>query len=261
MKRKARAWQFMLTRAQSGRAVAVKRVTENHGRRTPGVDGVIWPTPAQKAAAVAELRHRDDHPPPLRRVYMPKRDGRRRGLSIPTMKDRAMHALHWLARDPMAETTADPNSDGFRQGRSTADALAQCDGALAKRRSAQWVLEADIKAGFDELSHPWMSTHLPRDRGTLRQWLKAGYVEQDGWQPTATGAPQGGIISPAWCQLTVDGLERALRERFTPTETIGKRHQVHLGRYADDFIITGSTKALLAEDVTPVVERVLAERG
>ena len=241
--------------------MAVKRVTENHGRRTPGVDGVIWHTPAQKAAAVAELRHRDDHPHPVRRVYMPKRDGRRRGLSIPTMKDRAMQALHWLALDPIAATTADPNSYGFRQGRSTADAISPCYGDLAKRSSAQWVLEADIKACFDELSHPWMVTHLPMDRGIRRTWLKAGSVEQDGWQPTATGAPQGGIISPAWCNLTLDGLERAWQERFTPTEKIGRRNQVPLVRYADDFIITGRTKELLAEEVMPVVERFLAERG
>jgi RNA-directed DNA polymerase len=177
------------------------------------------------------------------------------------MKDRAMQALHLLALDPIAETTADPNSYGFRQGRSTADAISQCYCDLAKRSSAQWVLEADIKACFDELSHPWMLTHLPMDRGTLRKWLKAGYVEQDGWQPTATGAPQGGIISPALCHLTLDGLERALQERFTPTEKIGKRNQVHLVRYADDFIITSRTKELLAEEVTPVVERFLAERG
>ena len=187
-KRKARALRFLLTRSRSGRAVAVKRVTENHGRRTPGVDGVIWHTPMQKAEAVAELRHREYHPQPLRRVYIPKRDGRRRGLSIPTMKDRAMQALHLLALDPIAETTADPNSYGFRQGRATADAISQCYCDLAKTSSAQWVLEADIKACFDELSHQWMLTHVPMDRVTLRTWLKAGYVEHDGWQPTATGA-------------------------------------------------------------------------
>jgi RNA-directed DNA polymerase len=113
---------------------------------------VIWHTRAQKAAAVAELRHRDYHLQPLTRVYIPKRDGRRRGLSIPTMKDRAMHALHLLALDPIAETTADPDSYGFQQGRSTADAISQCYCDPAKRSSAQWVLEADIKACFDHAS-------------------------------------------------------------------------------------------------------------
>jgi RNA-directed DNA polymerase len=92
MQRKARALQCILTRSQSGRGVAVKRVPEKHGRRTPGVDGVIWHTAAQQAAAGAELRHRDYHPQPLRRVSIPKRDGRKRGLRIPTMKGRAMHA-------------------------------------------------------------------------------------------------------------------------------------------------------------------------
>jgi RNA-directed DNA polymerase len=110
MKRTARAWPCMLPRSRRGRAVAVMRVTEKHGRRTPGVDGVIWPTPAQKAAAVAEWRPRDDHPPPLRRVSMPKRDGRRRGLSLPTLTDRARPALHVRALEPMADTTAEPTS-------------------------------------------------------------------------------------------------------------------------------------------------------
>jgi RNA-directed DNA polymerase len=113
------------------------------------------------------------------------------------MKDRARQALHGLALDPVAEATADPSSSGVRQGRSTADAISPCYGDLAKTSSAQWVLEADITACFDELRHPWMLTHVPMDRGTLRTWLKAGYVEQDGWQPTVTGAPQGGILSPA----------------------------------------------------------------
>jgi RNA-directed DNA polymerase len=125
-KRTARAWPCMLTRAQSGRAVAVTRVTEHHGRRTPGVDGVIWHTPAQKAGAVAALRPRDDHPHPVRRVYIPKRAGRRRGVSRPTLKDRAMQALHVRALDPMAATPADPNAYGVRQGRSTADAISHC---------------------------------------------------------------------------------------------------------------------------------------
>ncbi len=109
-KRKARARQFLLTRSLSGRAVAVKRVTENHGKRTPGVDQILWKTPEKKAAAVAELRPRDYHPQPLQRVYIPKSEGRKRGLSIPTLKDRARQALPLLALDPIAETTADPNS-------------------------------------------------------------------------------------------------------------------------------------------------------
>ena len=172
-----------------------------------------------------------------------------------------MQALHLLALDPIAETTADPNSYGFREGRRAADAISQCYCDLAKTTSAQWVLEADIKACFDELSHQWMLTHLPMDRVTLGKWLKAGYLEPGGWQPTETGAPQGGIISPALCNLTLDGLERTLREKFAPTERIGKQTQVHLVRYADDFIITGRTRELLAEEVKPVVESFLAARG
>jgi RNA-directed DNA polymerase len=102
MKRKARALQFLLTRSLSGRVVAVKRVTENHSKRTPGVAQVLWNTPEKKAEAVAELRPRDYHPQPLKRVYIPKSEGRKRGLSIPTLKDRAMPAFHRLALNPIA---------------------------------------------------------------------------------------------------------------------------------------------------------------
>ena len=172
-----------------------------------------------------------------------------------------MQALHLLALDPIAETTADPNSYGFRQGRSTADALAQgfCD--LAKKTSAQWVLEGDIRACFDELSHAWMLSNIPMDRQTLEKWLRAGYIDQHVWHPTDAGAPQGGISSPVLCNMVLDGLEQALQEAFSPTKSGGRRTQVHLVRYADDFIITGRTQELLIHEVQPLVERFLTQRG
>jgi RNA-directed DNA polymerase len=146
------------------------------------------------------------------------------------MQDRAMQALHVLALDPIAETTADPHSYGFRQGRSTADALAHglCD--LAQTTSAQGVLEGDIRACFDELSHAWMRSNLPMDRQTLGKGLQAGDIEQHVWHPTDAGAPQGGILSPGRCHMVLDGLEQALHEAFSPTRSGGRRNQVHLVR-------------------------------
>src|SRR5882672_6670098 len=151
---KVRALQHLLTHSFSGKALAVRRVTENEGRQTPGVDGCIWDTPEKKARALRELRQRGYRARPLWRVYIPKNDGthRQRPLSIPTMHDRAMQALYLLALDPIAETLGDPNSYGFRTTRSTADAIEQCFNVLARKHAPQWILEGDIRACFDPAS-------------------------------------------------------------------------------------------------------------
>src|SRR2546421_3324058 len=135
---KVKALQRLLTHSFSGKALAVKRVTENQGKRTPGVDKMIWDTPQEKATAIQMLRQRGYHPQPLRRIYIPKSNGSKRPLSIPCMLCRAMQALYLLALDPTAETTSDPNSYGFRKERSPADAIEQCFTALGKTRSPQW---------------------------------------------------------------------------------------------------------------------------
>lgn len=149
---KVKALQWLLTHSFSGRALAVKRVTESKGKRTSGVDGVIWDTPRKKEAAIHSLRQRGYHPRPLKRVYIPKKNGKKRPLGIPVMLDRAFQALYLLALDAVAETLGDPNSYGFRAGRSTADAIEQCFIVLARKSSAQWVLEGDIKSCFDKIS-------------------------------------------------------------------------------------------------------------
>ena len=146
---KVKALQRLLTHSYSAKALAVRRVTENPGKWTPGVDGEIWETPEKKAAALQSLRSRGYRPPPVRRVYIPKSEGRKRPLGIPTVKDRAMQALYLLALDPVAETIADPNSYGFRKERATADAIEQCHTILSRKYGAQWVLEGDIQACFD----------------------------------------------------------------------------------------------------------------
>jgi RNA-directed DNA polymerase len=149
---KVKALQRLLTHSFSGKALAVRRVTENQGKNTPGVDKVIWETPEKKAQAIHDLKSRGYRPHPLRRVYIPKSNGGRRPLAIPTMKDRAMQALHLLALQPVAETLADPRSYGFRPQRCTADALVYCHILLSQKRGARWVLEGDIKSCFDKIS-------------------------------------------------------------------------------------------------------------
>jgi RNA-directed DNA polymerase len=259
---KVKALQRLLTHSFSAKVLAIKRVTENQGKRTPGVDGDIWNTPAKKAAAIQKLRQRGYRPQPLRRIYIPKSDGKRqRPLGIPVMLDRAMQALYLLALDPIAETTADPNSYGFRKERSPADAIEQCHIVLSNRGGAEWIWEGDIRACFDRISHEWLLDHIPMDKAILRKWLKAGFMEQYVLYPTETGTPQGAVCSPVLANLTLDGLEKKLRERYPKATSQSRRAKVNLVRFADDFIITGSTQELLEQEVEPPVEQFLKERG
>ena len=260
---KVQAWQQLLTHSFSGKALAVKRVTTNDGSTTPGVDGMVWDTPAQKACAIEELRQCGSRALPLRRISIPKTDGtgRRRPWSIPTRHDRAMPALYLLALDPIAETLGAPNSYGFRTARSTADAMEQCFNVLARTHAPQWILEGDIRACFDGIGHAWVLAHIPMDKALLQKWRTAGFVAQQRLYPTAAGVPQGGICSPVMANLTLDGLEQLLRAHYPPNTKRAQRAQVNLVRYCDDFMITGSSQAVLEQEVKPLVDHVLHERG
>jgi RNA-directed DNA polymerase len=252
---------YLLTHSFAGRAAAIARVIDNRGACTPGVDGEVWDTPEAKTAAFHALRRHGYRPQPLRRVYIPKRNGKRRALGIPTLTDRAQQALYLLGLDPILETTADPHSYGFRRERCCADALEQCFQVLGKPGSAHWVLEGDICSCFDRISHPWLEAHIPMDRAILQRWLKAGYLEKGIFVATTEGTPQGGIISPALANATLDGLETLLQERFGATQRQCSRNKVHLVRYADDFLITGTSAELLRDQVQPLVAHFLQKRG
>ncbi len=253
---KVAALSRILTHSYYAKLWAVRRVVTNKGKNTAGVDQIIWKTSKQKVNAVKALRQRGYRPLPLRRIYKPKSNGKKRPLGIPTMKDRAMQALYALALKPIAESLADMNSYGFREKRSVADAIVQCFICLAKKASPQWILEADIKACFDEIDHDWLIQHIPMDKRILRQWLKSGYLEQGVFRQTVKGTPQGGIISPVIANMALDRLE-------TTIQTVVARRGacINVIRYADDFIITGATPAILMEEVKPLVETFLGRRG
>jgi RNA-directed DNA polymerase len=262
---RVRALQRLLTHSYNGKVLAVRRVTENNGKKTPGVDQEIWDTPEKKTQAVHALKRRGYQSQPLRRVYIPKSDGNTmRPLGIPTMKDRAQQALYLLALAPVVETTADKNSYGFRQQRSCADAMEQCFKAL-RSANTQWILEGDIKSCFDKISHDWLLAHVPIDRVILQKWLKSGYMEKHVLHETTDGTPQGGIISPALANCALDGLERLLREKYPAGKRLkslgGEKPCVNLVRYADDFVITSKSKELLEGEIKPLVEHFLQERG
>ena len=252
---RVKALQRILTRSLAARTLAVQRVTTNKGKNTPGVDRILWKTPGEKTRNVQVLKRKGYTPLPLRRIYIPKKNGKLRPLSIPTMFDRAMQALYLLAIIPIAEETADPNSYGFRPDRSTADAIEQCFILLSQRTSPQWILEGDIKSCFDTISHPWLLDHIPMDKVVLRKWLGAGCIDRRTFFPSMEGTPQGGIASPTMANMVLDGLEQILKDRFRSSCL------VHIVKYADDFIITGRSEELLQDEVKPVVESFLRERG
>ncbi|HEV7737225.1 MAG TPA: reverse transcriptase N-terminal domain-containing protein, partial [Chlamydiales bacterium] len=237
--RKVRSLQWVLARSYAGKLLAVKRVTSNKGSRTSGVDGVLWSTDNSKMNAVQSLKRKGYKPMPLRRIYIPKANGKQRPLSIPTMKDRAMQALYLLVLNPIAETKGDVNSYGFRPKRSCADALTQCFAALANKGAAQWILDADIKGCFDNISHEWLYNNIPIDKRILRLWLNAKIIDGKSFFHAQSGTPQGGIISPVLANMVLDGLETVLNtlalKTFSKKTGYVERndYRVNYIRYAD----------------------------
>jgi len=261
--RRVKSLQRWLTRSFSAKALAIKRVTENKGSRTAGVDRQLWETPQQKHAAISTLEKRRYRPLPLRRVNIPKANGKMRPLGIPTIRDRAMQALHLLALDPVLETVSDHNSYGFRKNRSTADAMSQIFIRSSRKGSAEWILDADIEGFFDNINHGWMIDNIRMDKSILRQWLTAGVVDGTQLKATITGTPQGGIISPALANWTLNGMESGLADYLESKWGVAKAKKLKVGviRYADDFVITGASRELLEDEVRPWIEDFLAMRG
>ena len=252
---KVKSLQWILSHSFSAKLLAVKRATSRKGANSPGVDGVIWNTPARKMKGALSLKQRGYKALPLRRVLIPKKNGQMRPLGIPTIKDRAMQALYLLTLEPIAETRADSNSYGFRYFRACRDAIAQCFCALAKSYSPRWILEADITACFEWISHDWLLENIPIDKKVLEQWLKCGYFQDRKLFPTKSGTPQGGIISPTLANMTLDGLEKVVKD------SCPRRKKVNFIRYADDFIVTAESKELLENNIIPAINDFLKPRG
>jgi len=230
---RVKSLQWLLTHSFSAKLLAVRRVTQNTGKNTPGVDRIVWKTATQKMQAVESLKRRGYSPQPLRRIYIPKKNGKLRPLGIPTMMDRSQQALHLLALEPVADILADKNSYGFRPKRSTHDAMEQCF----------------------KIFHAWLVKHAMMDKEILKKCLKAGYVENSVFHRTDEGTPQGGIISPTLANTALDGLEAAIKR------VVRREEKVHLVRYADDFIVTGATREILESRVKPVIINFMKERG
>jgi RNA-directed DNA polymerase len=256
--RKVKRLSYLLVHSFAVRALADRRVTENKGKKTPGVDGILWDSPEKKAAAVTRIgRWRKYQPQPLKRIVIPKKNGQQRRLSIPTLDDRARQAVYLQALQPIAETQADPNSYGFRPKRRCADAIDQCFKVLRQKSSATWILEGDIHGFFDHIAFSWIEAHIPMNKRILAKWLRCGFIDQGALYPTTAGVPQGGIISPVISNLVLDGLEAVVRGSSWHRCV----HNINYVRWADDFIVTATSRQVLEADTLPRIDAFLAERG
>ena len=258
--------QHDLVNADESKALAVWEVMHRKSRNTPGVDGVVWETPAQWMSATLHLNNEGYESMPLLRFFIPKESGKLRPIGISAMYDRTMQMLYTFALQPVAETWGDPHSFGYRLFRSAKDACAAIRAFLDEEKTEEiWVLDADITGCFDNIRHDWILNHIPVSRNYLRQVLKSGCIYCDRYSPTTRGVPQGGIISPVLANMTLDGLEPRLMKAFGKPKENDEDPQnsgsgLRFVRYADDFIILTTSRGV-AEEAWDEINAFLKPRG
>jgi RNA-directed DNA polymerase len=260
--KKVRSLQKLMLRSYSNRLVSVRRVAQiNAGKNTPGVDKLVIKTPAARGRMVDLLVHYTLwKAKPARRVYIPKANNKLRPLGIPVVVDRCLQAMVKNALEPAWEAKFEGTSYGFRPGRSCHDAIEKIFVLARPNKTKKWVLDADIKGAFDNISHDHLLKAIGSvpGRELIKQWLKAGYVEHGTFHATEQGTPQGGVVSPLLANIALHGMEEAIGVKYDYRgQLIGKRAVV---RYADDFVCFCETRED-AEQVQKILVEWLKERG
>jgi RNA-directed DNA polymerase len=259
---KVRSLQKLMLKSYSNRLVSVRRVAQlNAGKDTPGVDKLILKTPTARGKMVGTIAHYTLwKAKPARRVYIPKANGKSMPLGIPVIVDRCLQSMVKNALEPSWEARFESISYGFRPGRSCHDAIAKIYLLARPNKTKKWILDADIKGAFDNISH----NHLLKAIGPvpgkelIKQWLKAGYVEHGEFHATEQGTPQGGVASPLLANIALHGMEEAIGVTYDSRGQLrGKRAVV---RYADDFVCFCETRED-AEQVQKILVEWLSERG
>src|SRR5260370_28323539 len=254
--------QRILINSWSAKCLAVRRVTQdNQGKKTAGIDGMKSLSPQQRMSLVQTLRV-DLKTRPVRRVWIPKPNAptEKRGLGIPTLFNRAAQMLLKLALEPEWEAKFEPNSYGFRPGRSCQDAIDAI--YISMNQKPKYVLDAAIEKCFDRISHTALLAKLqtfPFLRQVIKRWLKAGVIENGAWFPTEEGTPQGGVCSPLLANIALHGLEQEIAQAF-PVLVQKERWKPTVVRYADDLVVLHADKAVI-EQVQQLVSTWLAGMG
>jgi RNA-directed DNA polymerase len=259
---KVHSLQKLMLRSYSNRLVSVRRVAQiNAGKNTPGVDKLVIKTPAARGSMVDTLAHYTLwKAKPARRVYIPKANGKLRPLGIPVVFDRCLQAMVKNALEPAWEARFEGSSYGFRPGRSGHDAIEKIYGLARPNKTKKWVLDADIRGAFDNISHEYLLKTIGPVPGKelIKQWLKAGYVEHGTFHATEQGTPQGRVVSPLLANIALHGMEEAIRVKYDYRgQLISKRAVV---RYADDFVCFCESRED-AEQVQKILVEWLAARG